>query len=242
MPLFKRDNIEIYYEAYGEGFPVLMLAPGGMRSAIDFWNVAPWNPLDQLAKQYHVIAMDQRNAGQSVAPIKVSDGWQTYTEDQLGLVDYLGIDKFHIVGMCIGGPYAMGLIEAAPERVASAVLFQTIGLDNNHTEFYEMFDNFANEQKETGHTDVPDSTWAAFRSSMLDGDFLFNAKADREFLSRCQTPLLVFKGNDVYHPDSISREVAELAPNAVLIENWKEEEFNEAAKLALEEFLNMYRI
>jgi pimeloyl-ACP methyl ester carboxylesterase len=68
MPIFKRDDVELYYEEHGAGFPILLIAPGGMRSAVAFWERTPWNPITQLAPRYRVIAMDQRNAGQSVAP------------------------------------------------------------------------------------------------------------------------------------------------------------------------------
>jgi hypothetical protein len=70
---------------------------------------------------------------------------------------------------------------------------------------------------------------------MYGGDFLFNVS--REFVSRCQTPLLVLLGNDLHHPQSSSREVAALAPNATLIELWKEPEHQPAARKAVEEFL-----
>ena len=75
MPIFKRDDVELYYEEHGAGFPILLVAPGGMRSAVAFWERTPWNPITQLAPRYRVIAMDQRNAGQSVAPIRATDSW-----------------------------------------------------------------------------------------------------------------------------------------------------------------------
>ena len=62
MPLFTRGDIPLYYEEHGSGFPLLMIAPGGMRSTVSFWDRAPWNPIPQLAANYRVIAMDQRNA------------------------------------------------------------------------------------------------------------------------------------------------------------------------------------
>ena len=70
---------------------------------------------------------------------------------------------------------------------------------------------------------------------MYGGDFLFNVS--REFVSRCTTPLLVLLGNDLYHPEETSREIAVLAPNAMLIEHWKEPEHHAAAKAAVERFL-----
>ena len=114
MPIFKRDDVELYYEEHGAGFPVLLIAPGGMRSSVSFWERTPWNPIDQLAPHYRVIAMDQRNAGKSVAPVRATDSWHVYTADQLALLAHLGVDRFHVAGMCIGGPYIMGLIEAEP--------------------------------------------------------------------------------------------------------------------------------
>lgn len=234
MPIFARGDIKLYYEEHGKGFPLLLIAPGGMRSAISFWDKAPWNPITQLAPHYRVIAMDQRNAGQSVAPIRTTDGWQVYTEDQLALLDHLGVGRFHVAGMCIGGSYCMGLIQAAPQRVASAVLFQPIGLLNNRQAFLEMFDGWAKEQQ-PAHPEADAKTWESFKQNMYGGDFLFNVS--REFVARCPTPLLVLLGNDLYHPQETSREIVALAPNATLIERWKEPEHHAAAKAAVERFL-----
>lgn len=234
MPIFERSDTKLYYEEQGSGFPILLIAPGGMRSAVPFWEKTPWNPIEQLAPNYRVIAMDQRNAGLSVAPISATDGWHTYTQDQLALLDHLGVDKFHVAGMCIGGPYCMGLIQAAPQRVASAILFQTIGLSNNKQAFFEMFDGWAAEMQPT-HAEASAEACESFKTNMFSGDFLFNVS--REFVSKCETPLLVLLGNDLYHPQETSREIAELAPNATLIENWKEPEHHPAAKQAVESFL-----
>ena len=163
--------------------------------------------------------MDQRNAGQSTAPVTGDDSWHVYTEDQLGLLDHLGVDRFHVAGMCIGGSYIMGLIQASPERVASAVVFQTIGLDDNRQAFYDMFDSWADKLK-SERSEVPESAWSSFRASMYGGDFLFTV--DRDFVRGCETPLLVLCGRDLYHPEVSSRELAETARNAELIEYWKE--------------------
>jgi hypothetical protein len=70
---------------------------------------------------------------------------------------------------------------------------------------------------------------------MYDGDFLFTV--DRDFVSSCVTPLLVLCGKDLYHPESSSRAIAELAPNAQFIEHWKEPECQQAASAAVRKFL-----
>ena len=93
------DGAHIHYEVHGEGFPVLLIAPGGMRSAISFWENTPWNPITDLQDDFQVIAMDQRNAGQSTGPVSASHGWHTYAADQLALLDHLGVDRFHVAGM-----------------------------------------------------------------------------------------------------------------------------------------------
>ncbi len=221
MAYFDQGGIHIHYQEYGpsDGFPVLLIAPGGMKSAIPFWSHAPWNPVEHLADAFRVIAMDQRNAGGSTAPVTANDSWGSYTADQLGLMDHLDIDRFAVAGMCIGGAYAMGVIEAAAERVAAAVLFQPIGLAGNRSAFYDMYDGWAGELKAV-RPEVDDQAWRTFRESMYGGDFLFNVS--REFVRTVTTPLLILKGNDLYHPQAISRQVAALAGNAELIEDWKE--------------------
>lgn len=234
MATFEWEDVSIHYEEHGSGFPILLIAPGGMRSTIGAWANAPWDPIEHLKPHFTVIAMDQRNAGLSRAPIRSTDGWQVYTEDQLALLDHLGVDRFHVAGMCIGGPYCMGLASAVPDRVASAVLFQPIGLDGNRQAFFDMFDGWAEELKPQ-RPDVDPKAWEDFKRSMYGGDFLFNVS--REFVARCRTPILVLCGRDLYHPESTSREIVSLAPNAELIERWKEAENQQAARARVLDFL-----
>lgn len=235
MPFFEQGDVKLHYTEAGQGFPVLLIAPGGMRSNVGFWERTPWNPITQLSDRYRVIAMDQRNAGESTAPVSADDGWPTYTADQLALMDHLGCDRFAVAGMCIGGSYIMALAAAAPERVAAGVVFQTIGLDQNREAFYDMFDDWAKELK-VQRPNVPDHAWESFKHNMYGvDDFLFTADADA--VRACTTPLLVLLGNDLYHPESSSRLLAELAPNATLIEHWKEPEHHAAAMAAMEQFL-----
>lgn len=240
MPHVETNSANIYYEEAGDGFPLLLIAPGGMKSAIGFWQGMAWNPMVELADRYRVIAMDQRNAGKSSAPVTATDGWHTYAEDQLGLLDQLGVERFHVMGMCIGGPYAMGLINAAPQRVASAVLFQSIGLmagASNRPVFYDMFDSWAEQLKPT--MNATDADWHAFRSNMYDSDdFLFNV-GDR-FVQNCTAPLCVLEGNDLYHPQETSQRLRTLAPNALYIEHWKDDESRGPAMVRVEEFLTQH--
>ena len=78
MSVFEKDGTSIYYEEAGEGPAILLIAPGGMKSSIQAWSAAPWNPLDELQGSFRVIAMDQRNAGKSKGTIDAEDGWHSY--------------------------------------------------------------------------------------------------------------------------------------------------------------------
>jgi pimeloyl-ACP methyl ester carboxylesterase len=238
MATFARDGINIHYEEHGSGFPVLLIAPGGMRSSAPYWENTPWNPIEQLSPGYRVVAMDQRNAGQSTAPVSAGDGWDAYTTDQLGLLDHLGIDRFAVLGMCIGGSYIANLIKTAPERVAAAVMLQPIGLHDNRQAFFDMFDTWADELKPT-HPDVGEDVWSSFQANMYSSDnFIFTASTDD--VATMTTPILVLMGDDLYHPQSASRTLVEAAPNATLIELWKEGDARDRAMEAVATFLDKH--
>src|SRR5579863_4956483 len=144
MPVFERAGVSLYYEEYGSGYPLLLFAPGGMRSSIDFWRHSPFDPTAELAQDFRVIAMDQRNAGRSRAPISAADGWETYAADHLALLDHLGARRAHVLGGCIGSSYCLGLCRRAPDRVSAAVLQNPIGLSaDNRDLFMGMFDSWA---------------------------------------------------------------------------------------------------
>ncbi|MFC5996032.1 alpha/beta fold hydrolase [Pseudonocardia hispaniensis] len=235
MATFVRDDVSIQYEEHGSGFPVLLIAPGGMRSAIEFWDRAPWNPIEQLSGDYRVIAMDQRNAGASRGPISGSDGWDTYTADQLALLDHLGVDRFHVLGMCIGGAYILNLLRHVPGRIASAVALQPIGLEGNREAFHEMFAGWAAELRDA-HPEATEDDWASFREGMYGGDDLLFSVPLSE-IATFATPILVLMGDDQFHPRSASRALASTAPNAQLLERWKDPADRPGARSAVEEFL-----
>jgi pimeloyl-ACP methyl ester carboxylesterase len=238
MPTFKRDDVSIYYEEYGSGFPILLFAPGGMRSAIEFWHQSPFDPTVELANDFRVIAMDQRNAGQSHGPVTAADGWDTYTGDHLALLDHLGIKRTHAMGGCIGGSYSLNLIKLAPDRVAAAVLQNPIGLHNNREAFYEMFDGWG-KSLQRKRPELTNDALAEFRERMYGTNFTFNV--DQAFVRQCTTPLLILAGDDLYHPAPTSREIAELAPNAEIIVDWKRPEVIPATVSHVRTFLKSHQ-
>ena len=173
MPIFQHGDVALNYEEYGSGYPLLVIAPGGMRSVIDFWHRSPFDPTKDLATSFRVIAMDQRNAGGSRAPVSPTDSWETFAADQLALLDHLKIHQCHIMGGCIGSSYCLALIKAAPQRVTAAILQNPIGLGpDGIARFHNMFDDWAAEFRQR-RPEVSEATLAAFRANMFSGDFVF---------------------------------------------------------------------
>lgn len=222
MPQFERDGVSLYYEEFGTGYPVLLFAPGGMNSAIDFWHRSPWDPTVELAPHFRVIAMDQRNAGNSKAEIKTGDGWPTYTSDHLALLDHLGIQKTHIMGGCIGSSYCLGIIQAAPQRISAAVLQNPIGLSNgNRADFLGMFDAWSKNLK-SARPELDSAALEAMKQNMFGGEFVFSTS--RDFVKSCSVPLLICAGNDNFHPTATAQEIHDLAPDSELLLKWREPE------------------
>lgn len=227
MPVLERDGTRIHYEVHGDGYPLLLFAPGGMHSIAQLWRERPdapgerlpWiDPTAELASDFQVIAMDQRNAGRSSAPIAADDAWDAYTADHVALLDHLGHDRAHIMGGCIGSSYCLNLCRLAPERVSAAVLQNPIGLSaGNRDAFLAMFDAWASDLR-SRRDDVRADALAGMRERMFGGEFVFSV--DRDFVRGCRVPFLVLAGNDHFHPTPVAEEIAALAPEAELVLEW----------------------
>ena len=238
MPSIQHHGASIYYEEFGQGFPILTFAPAGLQSIIDVWNgpSAPLNPTTEFAPSFRVIAMDQRNAGgQSRAPITAQDGWHTYAADHIALLDHLKIDRCHLYGQCIGGSFIFSLLKAQPQRIASAVLAQPIGrVGPMKPGRAARFDAWA-KSLGNDHPEATEQVLNALHQNLYGPGFVYSV--DRAFVSGCRTPCLVLAGNDEAHPFPISEEVAKLLPDAELITEWKTGAALESAKVRIKEFL-----
>ncbi len=238
MPTYASDQIRLHYTEHGrpDGFPVLLIAPGGMRSAAALWARSPWDPRARL-QDWRVIAMDQRNAGDSAGPIEPDHGWHTHTADQLALLNALGVDRFHVVGMCIGGAYIASLMRAAPERVASAVMMQPIGLHANRDAFFTMFDAWRADVA-ADHPEADGARWDRYREAMFGGEYLF--AAGPEAVETWRAPVLLLKGDDLYHPAPISDDLAQTLPDVTYVEQWKDPAQLETVDAAIQGFLSRH--
>src|SRR6201998_3632578 len=127
---YEKGSVRIWYEEAGAGFPLMLLPGGGLNSTISFFTGnSPFNAIEEFKGQYRCITAGLRNApgGQSTGPVEVDRPWDSYADDQLGLMDHLGIDKFMVMGFCIGGPFIWNLLKRAPNRIVAAVVAQPVG-------------------------------------------------------------------------------------------------------------------
>src|SRR5499426_3511605 len=226
MPVLDRPDAEIYFEEFGRGYPVLLFAPGGLRSRLEMWQAPAagppraWNDWTvTLASHYRVIAMDQRNAGRSRAAIAAEHGWHTYAADQLALMDHLGCRRFHTLGGCIGASFCLKLCELAPERISAAVLQNPIGLNPEAPTYFPDSHRAWGQEQRAARDDLDAAALASFGRNMWDGDFVFSVS--RQFVARLGVPCLVLPGNDTPHPAVIGAELAHLLPNREVLDPWK---------------------
>jgi pimeloyl-ACP methyl ester carboxylesterase len=239
MPSFEQHGAHIYYEEFGQGFPILTYAPAGLRSVISVWGqpMAPINPTTDFAKDFRVIAMDQRNAGgQSRAPITAKDGWDDYTADHIAMLDHLRIDKCHLYGQCIGGSFIINMLKHHPERVQSAVLAQPIGRIGPMAGRTANFNGWAESVKD--RPEVNEAVLDAFNANLYASGFVYCA--DRDFVKTIKTPCMVLAGNDEAHPWPISEELSKLLPSCEFVPEWKTEPALAPAKASVMAFLKKH--
>ena len=226
MPIYENGPVKIHYEEAGVGFPLLVIPGGGLNATIAGLANHAFNPLNAFSDSYRVIALDLRNAngGESEGPLEVERTWEGFTDDQLGLMDHLGIDQFMVMGCCIGGPMIWNLIKRAADRVVAATLVHPSGYTSSHPDIF--YQNNITGWAPSFIKRRPEIKMEAI-SKFLDkmytkrADFVFTV--DRDFVRNCQTPVLVLPDDIPAHPYATAMETALLAPNAqVSLYPWKE--------------------
>lgn len=226
MPFYDKGNVRIRYEEAGSGFPVLVMPGGGLNSRVSNWATSPFNAMEELKNEFRCITMDQRNAngGESSGPIAVNDPWGAFADDQLGLMDHLGIQEFMAIGFCIGGPFVLKLMERAPDRVMAGVLCQPVGHrpENPDVMYNSGRDVWAPELL-ARRSDVTMATIESYLHNLYrtPGDFVYSVS--RDFVRTCQTPMLIMPDDVPAHPYQVCVDIAELAPQAqVTMYPWRE--------------------
>jgi pimeloyl-ACP methyl ester carboxylesterase len=225
---YEKGSVRIYYEESGSGFPLMLIPGGGLNSTISFFTGnSPFNAIEEFKREYRCITADLRNApnGQSTGPVEVDRPWESYADDQIGLMDHLGIDRFMVMGFCIGGPFIWSLLKRAPDRITAAVLAQPVGWrpEMRDPTYAGAFWKTWPAQITAKRPEVTMETAEQFVARMFLGnpDFVFTVP--RDFVRTCQNPILILPDDVPAHPYAVAMECAMLAPNAeVSMFPWKE--------------------
>ena len=225
---YERGAVRIYYEEAGSGFPLLLIPGGGLNSTISFFSGnSPFHAIEEFKQDYRCITADLRNApsGQSTGPVEADRPWESYVDDQLGLMDHLGIDKFAVMGFCIGGPFIWGLLKRAPDRIPAAVLAQPVGWrpEMRDPKYPGTFWKGWPAQIAAKRPEIPVETAEQFTVRMFETnpDFVFTVT--RDFVRGCQNPVLILPDDVPAHPYAVAMECAMLAPKSeVSLFPWKQ--------------------
>ncbi len=118
MPKAPVNGINMYYEVHGKGVPLVMIQ--GFAGNHQAW----FFQAHVFKKYYKVIIFDNRGIGKtdkSSEPYTI----RTMADDVIGLMDSIGVDKAHVLGLSLGGMVAQEVAISYPERVSKLVLGST---------------------------------------------------------------------------------------------------------------------
>ena len=141
-------------------------------------------------------------------------------------MSHLGIQKFGFIGFCIGGPFALKLMERAPDRVVAAVLCQPVGhASKTPDSMYNSGHDSRAPELCGSRPDLNMETCDSYLHNLyrIQPDFAYCVS--RDFARSCQTPMLVMPDDTPSHSYEAAMDLVELAPKAeVTVYPWKEDQ------------------
>ncbi len=235
MPKVTLGDVEIHYETYGTGTPILLVP--GLGGVGSYWNAN----IPAISQHHQVVVHDHRGTGQS-SRSRVRYSVDQMSKDLLGLMDHLEIEHAHLVGHSTGGAIGQTLAVTNPERLKSLVIYASwTRADPFFRRVFEarrtlltaagsaayvratpvflypdwwVNENIAllEEREAIGMPAFPDPEIVASR---IDAIVDFDRTAD---LPNIRTPTLVICANDdILTPPYFARELARLIPDAELV-------------------------
>ena len=120
MPVMKINDFEMYYEIYGEKNETPLVLIMGLGADISGWILQ----IPDFSKKYKVIAFDNRDVGRT-SKTNTSYTVETFAEDTYHLLNKLGVEKAHVLGISMGGMIAQAFALKYPEKVRSLILCAT---------------------------------------------------------------------------------------------------------------------
>ena len=128
MPTASVNDINIYYESHGNGFPLLFAyGLGG--------NTTEWEPqIPSFSQRYRFIVWDPRGHGQSDSPPNADQYTQEiFAQDLKGLLDHLDIQRAYVGGLSMGGGIATRFTILYPQRVAALLIIDSFSASGMET-------------------------------------------------------------------------------------------------------------
>ncbi len=113
------NGIKICYQIHGHGIPVVLIHGFGSKKE-SFMAQIP-----VLSQKFKIISFDNRGSGKSERP-DFSYTMEMFVDDIMGLLDYLKINKAHLIGLSLGGMIALTFVLKYPERVDKLILINTL--------------------------------------------------------------------------------------------------------------------
>lgn len=120
MPQFTSDGLNLSYQSFGDGLPVLCIHGFASSGKVN-WIDTGWTET-LTAAGYRAITLDNRGHGDSDKPYDPEQYYpQQMAGDALALLDHLGIERAAILGYSMGARISAFLAYEHPERVACAI-------------------------------------------------------------------------------------------------------------------------
>jgi len=115
VPHLQTNGQRLYYESHGGGEPLVCIM--GLGGDVSGWR----SQVPVFAREYRTIVFDNRDVGRSSyaeEPYEIED----MAADTIGLADGLGLGRFHLIGISMGGAIAQQVALAQPERITTLTL------------------------------------------------------------------------------------------------------------------------
>lgn len=136
MPKASVNGIDMYYEARGQGKPLILIT--GLGADHGSW----FSQIPRFKKYYQVVTFDSRGIGKTEDPPEPYS-LKTMADDAVSLMDILALDRAHILGQSLGGLVAQEIAINYPERVDKLILASTTtgegSMDEAHPELMTAF-------------------------------------------------------------------------------------------------------
>jgi pimeloyl-ACP methyl ester carboxylesterase len=191
------NGINIYYEIYGEGKPVILLHGAYLTIELNWGELIP-----ELSKKRKVIAIELQGHGRTPFSDRTLSR-ASLAKDVEGVMDYLGIDKADVVGYSFGGSVAYQFAIQSPERLNKMVIISsTYKSDGWMSEINNAFksrkpEQFSNTPMKAAYDAVaPDKTkWTRFLEQMFAlGGEPYNMGEDN--IAKITAPVLLIAGDN----------------------------------------------